>query len=140
MRRWNLIACLILLAASVNVAQAATEFSCSISGVNADGQSINVSRTTCSAMVVYVNLETGEQQELMRSCYIGRRKSSCAKNYDDANVLVGFPRVSGIRGYSRAASISKFANSGCVQGPGDLSTDADDFGNQSVSIVQNMSC
>ncbi len=137
---YGFVAALMGLAMNVSPAHAATEFQCTINGVNANTEPVNVGRTTCSATVVYVNLDTGEQQELLRSCRIRKNKSSCTANYDDTEVTVGYPVISGIGGYSQAAFIYKFARRGCIQRLGDLATDADDFGNQTVVVNQNMVC
>ncbi len=132
---------LIFAVTSINPVQADTTYDCTINALKGNGVTMGAQGVNCSANVVYVNTLSGEQQELNRSCKIvGKRATTCQTTSNDADVLVGFPRIAAFRDYSRAAHIHRFARKGCVQGLADLVSGSDDFGNHQISVTQSLTC
>ena len=117
-----------------------TEFNCTINAVDTKDVAVLVGETGCSATVIYVNTDTGEQQTLFRNCRIEPYATSCRANYDDSDVIIDYPRIAGVARYSHAAKLRKFEDKGCIQKMGDISTNEDTTAYHAIYLVQNMVC
>ena len=139
---------LIALALIVSSAasQADTVFSCSVNAFKPNHESLSVDRYTarnfiCEVNIVYVNVETGEEQEVVRHCAISKAdRTVCEAMFDDAEIVVGHPQIAAIRGYSKASGLGRFINRACVANPSDLVPDSDEIGNHTISITQTLYC
>ena len=92
---------------------AATEFNCNINATDSQGKTVPVSAVQCSAIVSYVNSDTDESQNIVRSCKVNDR-SSCSQTYDDSDVTISATGagVAGINAIETAAS--SLLTQGCV--------------------------
>ena len=106
--------------------EAETEFSCSVDAFDNDDNPIDSPRFRCSAIVVYFDMDSSEEQELIRWCRFRPGESECTKVFDDSGVYVGTPTTAAIRSYSHASVNRKYSKRGCVQTPSELYTGGDE--------------
>jgi len=98
-----------------NVSFAATEFTCNVIAVNSKGNTPNVNGATCTALAIYVNEDTEEEQKAIRKCKIVGNASSCTSTFDDSDINIALPYSVGINNMtSLEAMSSSLSTRGCI--------------------------